>query len=59
MSTLPAARLHHPTRLTAGSIYLGVERDTRGVGLRPEQRLELSSGLAFSRFIVDFSWATA
>ncbi|GHC38852.1 hypothetical protein GCM10010096_05980 [Alcaligenes pakistanensis] len=39
MSTLPAARLHHPTRLTAGSIHLGVARDIRGVDLRPEQRL--------------------
>lgn len=39
MSTLPAARLHHPTRLTAASIHLGVERDTRGLDLRSEQRL--------------------
>ncbi|MBY6344706.1 AraC family transcriptional regulator [Providencia rettgeri] len=41
MPTLPSARLHHPTRLTATGIHLGVERDTRGLDLRSEQRLNV------------------
>nr|WP_321273796.1 helix-turn-helix domain-containing protein [Alcaligenes faecalis] len=39
MSALPCARLHHPSRQAAAIIHLGVERDTRGLDLLPEQRL--------------------
>lgn len=39
MSALPHARLLRPTRQTAGHIHLGIERDTRGVVLTSEQRL--------------------
>lgn len=39
MTTLSRACLHRPRRHTAASIHLGVERDTRGLDLLPEQRL--------------------
>lgn len=39
MPALPCARLLYPTRQTAASIHLGVERDTRGLVLSSEQRL--------------------
>ncbi len=39
MSTYPGARLHYPHRNLAACIHVGVERDTRGVTLQDEQRL--------------------
>ena len=39
MSAYPGARLHYPSRNLAACLHLGVERDTRGVTLQDEQRL--------------------